>query len=260
MIDIHTHILPGVDDGAKTWDETLKMVEQGVEDGIRGFVCTSHVLDRLDDAIQEVFTERFQSLEKRIRDRGLEVELWLGSELHSSAGFSLDYPVATFNGQKKYLLIEMPMGEIPRDIGEILFNLTVSGVTPIIAHPERNAQMIEQPRNAYDLLRRGALIQVNAGSLTGQFGGKVAKTARILLEHRLIHFIASDAHDANLRPMRLGKARDWVRKRYGRWEADRIFSEYPLLAVQGEPIDAPDPLPVSTGNSGGRRFFSGFRK
>ncbi len=242
MIDIHAHVLPGVDDGSSDWEESLTILRRGVEDGIRGVVCTSHVLDRLDGEVEKEFIEKFEELKRRVEEEGLNVSLWLGSEIHCHAQFDLRFKVATLNGTGKYLLFELPMGEIPQNVEDKLFHLSLEGVTPILAHPERNGVILRSPKVAYEWVRRGVLVQLNAGSVTGFFGKGVKRTAFTLLDHRMVHFVASDCHSSRKRPMVLSRAYRVIVRRWGEEVAEQLFRFNPYRVVVGQEISPPSPL------------------
>ena len=255
MIDIHAHILPGVDDGPRDWQESLAILQRGRADGIRGVVCTSHVLDRLDAEVERTLIQKFKALEKIVQENGLDIRLWLGSEIHSQTKFDLTSKVATVNGNGKYLLFELPLGELPQDVGDILFHISMEGVTPILAHPERNVVIIRRPETAFDFVRRGVLLQLNAGSITGDFGKKVKGIATLLLDHRCVHFVASDCHSVRNRPMVLSKAYHVVERRWGRETAERLFRSNPYKAVMGEEIVSQTPVVYAERKSRAGRIF-----
>jgi len=245
MIDIHTHILPGIDDGPQTWEDTIGLVRQGYNDGIRGFVATSHILDNLDTTTESLFTDLFTQLKQRLSDENLPMSVWLGAELHCQADFGAASPLTSFSGAGVYSLVELPLGAIPAHTGDLLFSLSLQGITPIIAHPERNREIQLQPRRAWEFARRGILFQINGGSITGQFGRRTEKTARLMLDNDLVTFVASDCHHAVSRPMILSSAYRVVERRYGNERADRLFRTNPVKAVRGEKILQPDPGPYS---------------
>jgi len=244
MIDIHTHLLPQVDDGPQDWEETLAMVRQGIRDGIEGAVCTPHALNVLDESFESKIQYKFQQLQELIGREGLKLQLWLGAEIHCQARFNTGSALATLNNNGKYLLIELPIGELPVDVGEKLFAVTLKGVSPILAHPERNNVIVRKPEVAFQLVQQGAMIQLNAGSLTGEFGGAVKKAAFTLMNHGLVHFVASDCHGARSRSMELRRACRLVSEKWGKDRADALFRIHPRKAVLGEAIDVPEPTPI----------------
>jgi len=243
LIDIHAHILPGVDDGPVSWDQSIDLVKQAAEDGIRGIVCTSHVLDDLSQELEDQFISKFGELKQRVIDCGLNVSLWLGSEIHIHSVFDIKSKIATINGNGKYLLIELPLSGMANNAGETFFNLTVNGITPILAHPERNRIIIYRPEVAFEFVNMGVLIQLNAGSITGAFGRSVKRCSFKLLDHRLVHFVASDCHHPKSRPLMLSKAFRVVARRWGMEMAEILFRKNPLKAVNGEDPIVPAPVP-----------------
>jgi len=146
MIDIHTHILPQIDDGPMDWVESLNLIKQGMRDGIRGAICTSHVLNRLDEELEGKILYKFDQLKSILNREKMDFDLWLGSEIHCNAQFNVLSKIATLNSNQKYLLIELPLGEIPMDVGEKLFQLSLDKISPILAHPERNSMILLKPQ------------------------------------------------------------------------------------------------------------------
>lgn len=253
MIDIHTHILPGVDDGSSSIAESLNLIRQGMREGIRGAVCTSHVLDRLDGKAEARLNGGFLDLKQAVAEKGWDFSLWLGAEIHVQSLFDIRSPLATINGQGRYCLIELPLGDIPARLGDLLFQFSLKGVVPILAHPERNRMIWNNPGILRELLARDTLVQINSGSLTGDFGRKTRRLARSLVRNGMVHFVASDCHDVRSRPMHLYKAYQWVMRRLGRAEADLLFKENPLRVVEGQPV--PERPPVLTARTIRSRRF-----
>ncbi|MBN2030823.1 hypothetical protein JW824_11320 [bacterium] len=243
MIDIHAHLLPGVDDGPENWEETLSMLQTGVMDGISGVVCTSHVVDYLSKELENEFKEKFQQLKKTVKRERMGISLWLGSEMHYYASYNHRSKVATLNGNGKYILLELPFIEIPNDVGETIFQIALKGRIPIIAHPERNLTIIRKPELLYELVQRGALLQINAGSLTGGFGRNIKRLATQLFDHQMVHFVASDCHSPRSRPMILSKAYGAISKRWGEDRAEQVLRINPHKAIMGEKIYPPEPIP-----------------
>ncbi len=243
MIDIHAHLLPGIDDGPSDLDESLAMIEAGYRDGIRGAVCTSHVLNRLDEKMDAKLTAAFGQLLDRVREKQMRMDLWLGSELHVNASFNPGCKTASIAGNGKYYLLELPLNGIPNDVDDRLFQFTLQGYKPVLAHPERNSVLAQHPETVYSLVQRGVLMQMNAGSLTGQFGRGIRKRAEEMLDHNLVHFIGSDCHNPRTRPMALHKAYKIVVMRQGKETAERIFLDNPRNAIRGEEVGTPEPIP-----------------
>jgi protein-tyrosine phosphatase len=253
MIDIHTHLLPQIDDGPSDWEDSLALIRQGMEDGIRGAVCTSHVLNRLDDDLEGKLQYKFAQLQDMVQRNKLNFQLWLGSEVHCQANFNAGFKTATINGNGKYIMIELPLASVPENVGDMFFQMQLKGVAPILVHPERNSVLASRIEKIFSFVQRGVLVQVNAGSLTGDFGKKVRQTAVKMLDHGLVHFVASDCHSTGSRPMKLSKAYSIVSERCGRESAQRIFSLHPRQAIEGDAIQVQEPLPLEKIK---RRWFS----
>lgn len=244
MIDIHCHILPnlsGFDDGAKNFEEALALIKQGQEDGIQGAVLTPHILGDLDANIDRLYRERFSNFKNQLAESGVDFELYLASEIMFQFGLekACDLEVATFNGNKRYLLVEFPQNMYSPQFKDALFNLQVKGLTPIIAHPERNGVLSDNLPMIAELIHRGALFQSEANSLTGRLGRQIRQAVEKLLKAGLIHFIASDAHNIRRRQFKLSSARRIVEDMVGENVAEELFYRNPRKAILGEKIQPP---------------------
>ena len=151
MIDIHAHILPNVDDGPATWEESLALVKKAYNDGVKGMVCTSHIYDVMDQEIEADWISKFQELKRRVQQEKIEIVLWLGAEIHCNAKFDVRSRLFTLNGNGKYVLIELPLQDFPTNAEETLFQLSIKNFVPILAHPERNSMIIQKPSINRDL-------------------------------------------------------------------------------------------------------------
>ncbi|MFQ5677787.1 MAG: tyrosine-protein phosphatase [bacterium] len=244
MIDIHSHVLPKIDDGPTTWEETLDMMRQAEEDGITEVAITHHILSNLDYEREGEIITKYKELRQRLAMEKINVTIHLGAEIYSQADMELFHTISTYNNNKKYFLIEFPMQGIPRFVADRFFELITEGMTPIIAHPERNIGVIRKPERAYEFVQRGALLQTNAGSILGRHGSPVKDTATILLNSNLVHFVGTDAHNTKRRPMQLRDAYEAVRDGWGEDRAKMLFFENPQRAIAGQPIQPPEPQPV----------------
>ncbi|MBN1543000.1 hypothetical protein JW992_12710 [candidate division KSB1 bacterium] len=244
FIDTHTHILPFIDDGSKSWEESLEMLKLAEQDGIRQLVCTPHVLSPNDFLKEKEIFALFHELQKRARDAGITIDLFLGAEIHIQPDLQLHRPIATLAQNGRYFLVEFPMNMIPDFVAERFFKIIVSGKTPVIAHPERNGRVIQNLQIAYDFAARGALLQLDAGSLFGVFGEAVRKTAELLLDADLIHLVGSDAHDKEYRSPKLSSAYNRVAERWGPMRAATLFNETPHKVLSGEAVTIPTPVPL----------------
>jgi protein-tyrosine phosphatase len=245
MIDIHHHLLPGLDDGARTLDVSLAMAEIAIADGITHIVCTPHSSHRYffdPERNATLFAELQDAVTTRFGDA---ITLGLGCDFHLMYDNIEDaqrHPTRyTINGHN-YLLVEFPDSAISPNTPQTFYQLSLSGMTPIITHPERNPILARQPERMAEWLNAGALIQVTASSLTGRFGQQAERSAHWLLDHRWVHFLATDAHDIESRPPRLRPAFDWVAGQYDAATAERLCIANPRAVFYGEALgQQPEP-------------------
>jgi len=244
LVDTHAHLLPFWDDGADTWDTALGMLRAAEEDGIEAVVCTPHILSPKDMEHEEALWVRYEELVQRSAVAGLKVKIHMGSELFAHPGIDLKRKMATPAQNGRYFLVEFPMGSMPDFVLKSFFTQFGKEYTPVIAHPERYSRIIQNPQEAQILVEKGALLQLNAGSLLGVFGGAIKETAVKLLDANLVHVIASDAHDLKARPLRLQTAFTVVTEKYGREKAQRLFADNPARILRGEDVIADQPRPI----------------
>ncbi len=253
MVDIHCHILPGLDDGPDSLEEALEMAEMAIADGITHVVATPHADDqyRFDP---DLVHERRNELQARLGER---LMLATGCDFHLSFENLQDlneHPTRYTINQKNYLLVEFADFAIPPTIEETLHQLQLARLSPIITHPERNALIRAQPERLYRWIHQGCYVQVTAQSLLGRFGPKVQRLVETWLDEDRIHFFASDAHNLTSRPLRLRQAYDAVAKRRGEEVARALFHDNPLAALEGRSLPyAPEPRDGETKRPSVRR-------
>ncbi len=244
MIDIHSHLLPGIDDGSESWEESMRMARSATQSGTTEVVITHHILDNTHYKLEAEILAKYEEMQQRLAEAKVPLKLHLAAEIYYQPDMELSHRISTFNHNGRYFLVEFPMQGIPRGVDEVFFDLILNGKTPIIAHPERNFGLLKNPMRAYDFVQRGALLQMNAASLEGRYGEGVKALALALLKSRLIHFIGSDGHNDQRRPMRIGQVYNTIRELWGERTAQLMFYEHPRKALLGEEIKAPEPLPV----------------
>ena len=235
MIDIHCHILPGVDDGPKSWDVSTEMCRMAAADGITHIVATPHSNDRYsyDRAAHAASLNRLREL------AGPTPELTLGCDFHLSYDNLqevLNTPERYTIENSQYLLVELSDYSIPAQIGDCFLKLGDCGVTAIITHPERNTILRQNPQRVLEWIELGCLVQVTANSLTGFWGQRVARVAAWLLEREAVHILASDAHDTQNRVPKLAQARDLVARALGHDVAHALVEANPRAIVSGQPL------------------------
>lgn len=246
LIDTHTHVIPYWDDGAASWDIALKMLKQGQADGIGEVVCTPHILSKNDLQKEDKILSLFEELKVRARKACITTKLHIGSEIYVQPDMSLKEKISTLAQNGRFFLIEFPMNLIPAFVAQSFFRLIIKDSVPIVAHPERYANIINNPNMAYEFVERGALFQINAGSLLGIFGQVVKNISVHLIDANLVHLVASDAHDLSTRPLKLKEAYNFVHQNWGEERAKTLFYENPKRILRGEDIIAGDPLRFSS--------------
>ena len=245
MIDLHCHILPGLDDGPITTKDALEMCRMAVDDGIQTIVATPHMLDSMFPVDRQAILEGVQELSQILREESIPLQLLPGADVHldqAMPSYLAQGKLVTLADLRRHLLVELPRDIIPEGLGELLFQVQLKGVTPIITHPERNVAIEQNPALLNDLIRVGSLTQITAGSLTGAFGSRVRLFTLRLLEARAVHLVSTDAHDTSRRSPRLSEARRVVEEELGSEEAERIFVERPVRILEGAHVEAPEPL------------------
>ncbi len=240
MIDLHTHLLPGIDDGAKSLEEAVQIIRQGKEAGITAICTTPHLSSAFSQDRTEKIMKNFLLLQKRVAEEKIDMQLYLGSEIDLRIDFDLikKLPFFFINQTQKYLFVELPLGEFPSFAERILFSLLIEGLCPILAHPERSLRKDGDFERIRKLKDSGILIQLNAGSLLGNFSRKIEREARRLLEDGLVDLVSSDAHDLNRRPITvMAEALKRVKNDLGEERAAELFQENPKKILQADDIE-----------------------
>ncbi|MDP4200583.1 MAG: CpsB/CapC family capsule biosynthesis tyrosine phosphatase [Bacteroidota bacterium] len=245
MVDIHCHLVPGVDDGAESVDAALAMIEQARACGVTAILTTPHIRGRLEDlALHAHHKERFQL----VLDRKPDMPLYLGGEVRvtSETREVVQRKEFTASEQSKYILLEMDFDQVPPYFSQLLFDYRLSGITPIVAHPERNMGVLRNPEYALEFVRHGALLQVTTGCLLGELGESFQTCAMTLVESGLVSILASDAHNTKTRPYTswpgayelLKRIEERTREFARPIIADKLVTEHPLAVCEGRSIPA----------------------
>ena len=237
LIDLHSHILHGVDDGPETFEMSLEMLRVAYESGVRVLVATPHILDSFQN--EELIVSRFRKLSRAIVDEKMPVDLFLGSEINFQFGMEdfLETSIGTYRGMGRYFLVETTLTHYPKHFEETMYAILGTGKIPIFAHPERVGPIVGNSDLIANLVASGILIQINSGSLLGIFGEKIKTYSWELLQRGLVHFIASDAHNTRRRTFSMDNAWDEVCKRFDEDTAERLMYHNPLKMLMSERID-----------------------
>ncbi|MEZ0325972.1 MAG: tyrosine-protein phosphatase [Fimbriimonas sp.] len=197
MIDIHCHILPGIDDGAQNLEEAIGIIRAEVEGGTRTFVATPHFIEKVDYNRIGKLPELIALVEEELKKEGIEAEIVQGGEIYPAPamlrGLDEGLPL-TVGGKGKHMLVDLPLSSFPNDIDSLLYELQIRGIAPILAHPERAAFIVQDPERIQRFMEKGVVFQVNAGSLFGRYGPQAKDFAEKILKKRWVHFLSSDSH------------------------------------------------------------------
>jgi protein-tyrosine phosphatase len=245
MIDLHAHILPGLDDGAKDVDESLAMCLVAARDGITEIVATPHTGNGSYDNSPDRILAAVEDLNGRLKENGIGLLIRPGADIyiHERLGDLVkDRKVLTVNDNMRYVMVEFPRHVVPPNYLEWMFHLTLAGVTPVLTHPERNTAVNGNTDIVRKWVEKGGLVQLTAMSISGGFGPEIRKCSEELLRYNLVHVIASDAHSADKRPPKLSKALRAASSIIGAEHARRLVEDYPAAIVAGKPFYPPEPI------------------
>jgi len=257
MIDLHSHILPCLDDGARNMDEALEMCRIAEADGIHTIIASPHSKNGVYDNDEKTILPVLEKVKEAVREKGISIEIIPAVDMH------IDPEVVTFFKQNSqlllgghYVLLEFPSQSIPPYTGEFLFKMKLKGYIPIITHPERNTIIQGDTTVLQKWVEGGAIVQVTAMSLTGEFGEKVRKVSLKMVQSGLAHFIATDAHSPNWRKPILSKGRKVLEEILDSNRAKAMVEDIPRKILNGEVIESIEIQNLShTSSSFVRRIF-----
>jgi protein-tyrosine phosphatase len=235
MVDLHCHILFGLDDGPKLLEDSLAMAEDAIADGITHVVATPHCSSQFLFDFAKVQAKR-DALAEKLHGR---LKLATGCDFHLDHENLLairKHPAPFCINQKDYLLVEFNEFSIPPAVDQTLHELQIAGLRPIITHPERNPILRSHPERLLQWVRLGCFAQITAGSLSGVFGPGAKEDAWNWMTRGLIHFVSSDAHNTARRPLKLKFAYDSIAQQLGEETARALLIENPLAAFNGDPL------------------------
>ncbi len=236
MIDIHAHILPSLDDGPQTMEESVEFCKVAANDGIKIIVATPHSKDGVHNAKSDEILKTVDLLNVKLKENGIDLKILPGAEIHIFDGLVESIKsgeVLTINNGGKFVLLELPFIFVPPWTDKLVFNLKENGIIPIIAHAERILPFQKNPEHVKQLVKNGARVQVNSLGLTRRVSARERKCAKWLLQNRLVHFIASDAHSLNSRPPILSIALEYAAHIVGEIEARALVYDNPKRIING---------------------------
>lgn len=254
MIEMHIHLLPGVDDGSKSMEETEKMLRIIEDDGIDKVIATPHFYRGYYESSHEDIVKLVDKVNGLCRDKGINVEVHSGQEVFLDRHTLEDYEASRIAKIENtdYMLVELPMMKMPEDAMSIIYELRIKGIRPIMAHPERYVYVMEQPDIVNTFVEEGCLLQINSGSIRGRFGKDVMKTAHTLIKNGMCNLIGSDAHSEIKRKPGLSEAFNIVK------DMDKDFAAN--LEDNSEKLFKNEDIELCTNRIKKKRGFFGFFK
>lgn len=239
MIDLHSHILPGMDDGAQSLQDSLAMARMAVDSGIHAMVATPHCAD---DRRQEAY-DAWVLLRQALHENDIPLHLFLGMEIfgtHDTARMLLEGELLTLNASR-YPLIEFSFRSDGEEETSILHSICNAGFQPVVAHPERYAYVQKNPQILNDWCRMGCLLQINRGSLIGRFGHQAQEMAVTLVNQNFVSAIASDAHSPHQRAPWLKDVRQLLSLEFSKQYARELLHDTPKKIIKNEDIHPAQP-------------------
>ncbi|MEQ6376438.1 CpsB/CapC family capsule biosynthesis tyrosine phosphatase [Bacillaceae bacterium S4-13-58] len=238
MIDIHCHILPELDDGAQTLEDSLEMARAAVQEGIHTIIATPHHMNGKYINLAENVIKEVSALNLQLKENNIPLTILPGQETRINGEMINNlqrHQLLPLNQTSSYVFVELPSDHVPRYTTQLLFDIQLAGYRPIIVHPERNQQLIQNPDVLYKMVEKGTLTQVTAASVTGKFGKNIQKFTQKIIEANLTHFIASDAHNTTTRRFCLSEAYEEIRNRYGE-DFLHFFMENAELILENQTV------------------------
>jgi protein-tyrosine phosphatase len=251
LVDIHCHLLAGLDDGPKREADALLMCRMAASEGVAVVVALAHQLGRWNTVTVDQIRQGARQLAQTVRLAGVPLTIVPGAEVMVQPEIELAWrqsQVLTVADRRQFLMVEMPHG-VCVDLEQVVPALVEAGVRPILAHPERHPELLHGRGRIEQIIQAGCLIQVSSGSVTDPASRRDARALKSWLRRGIVHLVGSDGHSPSTRPPRMAAAYHRIGRWAGRIVADRVCSTNGMAMVQGLPLKVPEPKPAS------RRWF-----
>jgi len=249
MIDIHSHLINEVDDGAKNIEETSQMLKEAIKAGFTDVILTPHYMENYYTTPCDKINEKIKEIKEMIPEG--DIQLYQGNEIYCTSNIIdlLNSNKATALNNSRYVLFELQMQEKPINLDEVIYLLINNNKIPVIAHPERYKYVQEDPNILLDYISRGVLFQANYPSIIGKYGKKIQQTVKQLLTHNMIHFLASDCHIPNTIYPNMEKVLKILNKWLDEKQVQKLTVDNPKCILKDEKFDIDEPEKIQ------KRFF-----
>ena len=243
MIDVHSHILPNIDDGSRSIDETFNLIKEAKEAGFEGFICTSHYMENYYETDRPEREVWINAIHENLKNKNIEMNLYLGNEIYMSDNIIklLEDGKATTMNDTSYVLFELPLNVEPMNLYDMVYEMQQYKIVPILAHPERYSFVQTDPELIYDLIDKGVLMQANYGSIVGQYGKKAQMIVQKFLENNMIHMLGTDAHRQNTIYPKIPEILVELKSLIGEEKLNELTTINPELVINNKRIDIRKP-------------------
>ena len=243
MIDFHTHIIPNIDDGSRSVEETFNLIKEAKEAGFEGIILTSHYIENYYETDTPERDVWVNAIGDCLKEKGIETNLYIGNEIYISDNIMdllINRKASTINNTS-YVLFEMPLHSEPMNLYDVIYSLQENKLVPVLAHPERYSFVQKEPELVYDLIQKGVLMQSNYGSILGQYGENAKMIVKKFLENNMVHFLGSDVHRQNSIYKRIPQALEEIRNIIGDEKLEKLTTINPKLVLENKKIDIEEP-------------------
>ena len=243
MIDVHCHILPEVDDGSRSLNESIEMALIAQEQGIKKIVNTSHYHPDFRYKKGEELLKELEDFNNVLKENMIDIEVLIGNEIYYTKDLIKEIDELDFYtlNNSRYILIELPPTNFPKDLCNIVYELKEKNYIPVFAHVERYREVQENPELIYEVINAGAIIQVNSHSILGKSGKELQKVCNTLLNRNMVHVVGTDAHSSKRRTPIFLDAYKYVSEKYSKEMADDLFIKNNNAIINNEALNLPKP-------------------
>ena len=243
MIDFHSHILPNIDDGARSIEETFNLIKEAKKVGFEAIISTSHYMENYyetDVPEREVWVK---AIYENLKTKDIDTKLYLGNEIYFSENIIelLEKRKASTINDTSYVLFELPLNAEPMNLYDVIYDMLQYKLVPVLAHPERYSFVQKDPDLIYDLIEKGVLMQANYGSIIGQYGEKAQIIVRKFFENNMIHFLGSDVHRQNTIYPKIPMALELISEIIGDDKLEELTTKNPKLVLNNKKIEIEEP-------------------
>ena len=246
MIDFHTHILPNIDDGSRSIEETFNLIKEAKNVGFEAIISTSHYIEEYYETNTPEREVWINAIYENLQAKNIDINLYLGNEIYLSENIIklLEEGKASTINDTSYVLFEMPLNAEPMNLYDIIYEIMQYKLVPILAHPERYSFVQKEPELIYDLIEKGVLMQANFGSILGIYGEKAQIIVKKFFESNMIHFLGTDVHRQNSIYPKVPEALAQITKIIGVQKVDELTKINPRLVLHNKKIEIDTPQKV----------------